>query len=56
MNTKLKALIEKCKETAPMGTCESCGCTEKQCLDALVNEFTNTELKREELMIKQVKK
>ena len=40
MDTKLIELIERCKISSPTGYCEDCGCNERQCLDALLDEFT----------------
>ena len=47
IDTKLKELIERCKLSSPNVCCESCGCNERQCLDALMDAFTEIRLERE---------
>lgn len=47
MDTKLKDLIKRCKRSVPSGSCEDCECTERECLDSLLDEFTNRRLENE---------
>lgn len=44
MDTKILDLIEDCKATSPTGDCDGCGCNEKQCLEALLDEFENKKI------------
>lgn len=47
MDTKLKELINRCKSNSPTGDCEGCCCNERQCLDALLDEFTERRYENE---------
>lgn len=44
IDTKLKDLIKRCQRSVSTGNCEDCECTERECLDALMDEFTNRRL------------
>ena len=44
MNTKLEKAIERCKKGAPGGTCNSCSCDERECLENLKEELSYLEI------------
>ena len=44
MNTKLKRVIEQCKKSTLKGTCNSCSCNERECLEYLNYELSDLEI------------
>ena len=44
MNTKLKRVIEQCKKSTIEGTCNTCSCSERECLEYLNYELSDLEI------------